>query len=475
MRQVKRVASGLVLLLGLGTGAVDVAAQSWQGSLALGVEVQNDQKQPVPGARVVLEFAEVEPYDGPEPATTDASGQAAFYGLAEGLWRVQVEREGYSRYLAVVRLDAQKKKVVVTAGPLRDATAPPLTVDYSKAEARRVAPRVEERRDRDRDRRAERRRTPRDEPTEEPRPEAEPERRVEPEPAPPAPEPEPEARAEPAEPAPAEAEPMPAPQEPTEPAPAEPEPREPPEPEAPRAEPETERPSEPESQREPGAYEVAPAPAPEPEPAAPEPAPAPEMQTPPPEAPPEPEAQPTLPPSPMRSTANGTCSDCKPGEAAVSARFRAASPAAGSTSCPPDLDDRIREAIEALAAAPTPEADDYVGPLVDEGRVLPWAEPAAVAEAQRLLEPWVTPTSACQVALVVLSPDVKFTGYRYQAADAQAGGDCLAGQECPIGDARWPEHPRIEKTDAGTFVFSTFENRSSGWERRGEMTVYFEP
>lgn len=463
MHHLKSAVVGLSVLLGLGVGTASLAAQSWQGALALGLEVENDQEQPVPGARVTAEFAEVEPYDGPETVTTDEGGQVVLYGLAEGLWRVQVEREGYSRYLAVVRLDANKKKVVVTAGPLRDATAPPLTVDYSKTEATRVTPRPQQRRERDQrpERRREAGEEPPQEPTEEPRPRAEPERRVEPEPEPPAPAPQPEP--EPAEPpAPAEPEPVPAPSEPAEAPPTEPEP-------------------EPAPERAPGTFEKAPAPPPEPEPAMPAPEPAPEMKTPPPDAtaepqaaPPEPEVQPTLPPSPVRSTAHGTCSDCKPGEAAVSARFRAASRAPGQ-GCPPEVEERIREAVEILAAAPTPEAEDYVGPLVDDGRVLPWAEPTAVAEAQRLLQPWLTPDSACQVALVVLSPDVKFTGYRYQAADAQAGGDCLAGQDCPIGEALWRDHPGIERTDAGTFIYAVFENRSSGWERRGEMTVYFQP
>lgn len=463
MHQLSRAIVGVSLLLGLGAGATGLAAQSWQGALALGIEVQNDQKQPVPGARVTAEFAEVEPYDGPETVTTDAGGRVVLYGLAEGLWRVQVEREGYSRYLAVVRLDAKKKKVVITAGPLRDATAPPLTVDYSKTEATRVAPRPESRPERDR--RADRRRStpreePRDEPAAEPRPRAEPERRVEPTPEP-APEPEPMPESE------REAQPEPAPE--PEPAPA-------PEPEPVTG---SEREAAPSLQAEPeepmpAPQESAPAPEPAPEPEL-APQPEPEPAAPGPEAaPPKPPAQPTLPPSPMRSTAHGTCGDCKPGEAAVSARFRAASRAAGQ-SCPAGVEERIRKAVELLAASPVPEADDYAGPLVDGGRILPWAEPEAVAEAQRLLDPWVTPASPCQIALVVLSPDAQFTGYRYQAADAQAGGDCLAGQDCPIGEALWRDHPTIEKTDAGTFIFSVFENRSSGWERRGELTVYFKP
>lgn len=409
----------IMVLLGLTAlliPAAPAAAQGWQGALALGIEVTNEEGRPVPGARVITEFAEVEPFEGPAAVVTDDSGQAVLYGLAEGLWRVQVEREGYSRYLAVVRLDEGRKKVIITAGPLREADAAPLTVEYSKSEGRRVAP---EPPPREQERRAERRRDDRGrekrreaQPTEPAEPRATPERRVEPEPTP-APTPAPAERpVEPAEPA----EPKPVP----------------------------ERPAEPEAA-----------------PATPVPVPA-----------PEPTPAPTLPPSPIRSAASGSCPDCRPGEAAVSARVLAAPGGAG---CTAEIRERVWRSLEPLAAAPAAEAAGYAGPLVDGGRLLPWSAAEVVARAERTLGSLLDDGASCRLAVVVLPPGARFAGYRYQAADAQAGGDCLVGQDCPVGDSRWDDHPQVERTDAGTFIFALFENRSPRWERRGEMTVYFTP
>jgi hypothetical protein len=442
-----RVPPGLVLLLAL-TAATPLAAQSWTGELALGIEVENEAGQPVPGARVLVGYAETDAFDGPEAVVTGDDGRTVIYGLAEGLWRVQVERESYSRYLAVVRLERRGKKVEITAGPLRDASAPPLTVSYQKSAGQRLSPDAPQttergaerddradRRDRADDRRSarERRRAEREEQERAdarargeraaPRPEASPGRAVPPEPEP---------------------EETPAVQPPA-------------------------REVPPDVKRRPAPPpEMEPVRPPQPEPATPEavteqmPEPAPPAAT-------------TLPPSPIRTGASGSCVDCKPGESAVSARVASGSRAPGSAAgCPPTLEAQVREAIAVLAAAPGPQAGTYAGPLTDDGRLLPWATPAAQARAETLLAPALDPSSACRVALVVLPPSARFAGYRYQAADAQAGGDCLAGRDCPIGDALWGGHPQVEKTDAGTFLYSVFENRSERWDRRAEMTVYFQ-
>lgn len=417
--------SVITALLGLVVLLMPAApAAAWQGALALGVQVMNEEGRPVPGARVIAEFAEVEPFEGPSAVVTDDSGQAVLYGLAEGLWRVQVEREGYSRYLAVVRLDAGRKKVIITAGPLREADAAPLTVEYVKSEGRRVAP---EPPPRQQERRAERRRDDRGRetrrearPPEPAEPRATPERRVEPEPTP---------------------VPAPAP---------------------------IERPAEPEAQPSESAAELSEA---EPVPARPaEPEAAPAMPAPAPA--PEPASAPRLPPSPIRSAASGSCADCRPGEAAVSARVLAAPGGAG---CPDEVRERVWRALEPLATAPAAEAVDYAGPLIDGGRLLPWSAADVVARSEGALGSLLDDAAGCRLAVVVLPSGARFAGYRYQAADAQAGGDCLVGQDCPVGESRWDDHPRIERTDAGTFIFALFENRSPRWERRGEMTIYFKP
>ena len=49
-----------------------------------------------------------------------------------------------------------------------------------------------------------------------------------------------------------------------------------------------------------------------------------------------------------------------------------------------------------------------------------------------------------------------------------------AGEECPVGGARWVFNPRIVRGEAVTVIYSLFENRSGG-ARTGRLVVYFEP
>lgn len=466
----------LLALLGVSVSMVAVApalGQSWSGALALGVEVENEAGQPMPGARVEVQYAETDAYDGPDAVTTDDAGRATFYGLAEGLWRIRVERESYSGYMSVIRLDRSKKKVQITAGPLRDASAPPLTVSFRKSVGERLAPDAPETREDDgrRDRRSRRdraadRRSERDRKRAEKEEQRRADARARGERVEPRVDPEPELRPDPTPPAvtrPATPQPPPEPKPMPEPAPpADPKPEVMPET---MPQPEPVRPPVPPTDPEPDAT-----PEPVPQPARPVTPPVAHPVT---ETLPEPTA-PSLPPSPVRSGSTGSCADCKPGESAVSARVESAPLAAGSTAgCPAGLGAEVRRAVRALAAAPSSRADSYAGPLTAGGALLPWAEGDAQAEAAAILAPYLGPASTCRVALVVLPPSSRFAGYRYTAADAQADGDCLAGEDCPIGDSRWDDHPRIEKTDAGTFIYSVFENRSRRWDRRGEMSVYF--
>jgi hypothetical protein len=98
----------------------------------------------------------------------------------------------------------------------------------------------------------------------------------------------------------------------------------------------------------------------------------------------------------------------------------------------------------------------------------------ARSAAQVALAPYIRPGASCQLLAVALAPSVKFTGYRYEARQGNRGGDCLAGQDCPIGGARWPDHPTIQRTARATFVYAVFENLTDA-ERVAEMTVYFNP
>ena len=468
----------MLLAVGL-AGVVSTAAlaQPWRGPVALGIEVKDEDGNPVSGAEVRLEYAEVEPYTGPPPLATGADGRAEVFGLAEGLWRFQVTREGHSRSQMILRLDPRKKKVLVIAGPLRDPTGEPMEVEFVKSESRvaRGAPKsrveAEDRkrdRDRDEDRKKDRERNrgrngriseSEAEPEPPPRPPVRtvPEEERHPTPSPPAPEPEPEPEPTPEPPA-------------TEPEVAEPEPEVPPVP--PETTPEEEATEEP---------------AAEPAPSPPAPEPAPETA---PEPKPEPAPEPTLrrdrdapkptrldedagpPPavSEVRTYQSGTCSDCRPGEAATSA-LGAVGKGRGS-GCPAGFLSAAEEALETLAEAMG--RSDYTGPLAVDGQVVAVAPEGARSTAQTALAPYIRSGSPCQLLAVALAPSVKFTGYRYEARQGGRGGDCLAGQDCPIGGARWPDHPTVQRTAKATFVYAVFENRTDA-ERVAEMTVYFDP
>lgn len=497
---------GLTLALTLAlalTAAATAHAQPWRGPVALGIEVVDRDDNPVPGATVRLEYAEVEPNAGPPPLTTDAAGRAEVFGLAEGLWRAQIEREGFSRYLVVLRLDPKKKKVLITAGPLIDATAPPLEVSFVKTESRvarsdasrksdksdKKETKREKRRERDRERsgrisESEPERVPeptpqppvRTVPEEERRPAPAPQR---PAPEPPKPEPPDPVQPEPEKPMPAEPAPEPESEMPAEPpveAPAEtprdepaPEPMEkPPEepPEEPIEEPIEKPMEEPiEEPMEDSMERPAPAPTRPPEPA-------PRRE---PDAAKPPRASASAAPAPASASAvrtyqAGTCTDCRPGEAATSALSAAGKGTGGG--CPAGVLSAAEDTLEALAAAMT--AGGYTGPLAVGGQVVALAPEAARAVAQSALGPYLQADASCQLLAVALDPSVKFSGYRYEARQGNRGGDCLAGQDCPIGGARWPDHPVIRRTDKGTFVYTVFENRTDA-ERVAEMTVYFDP
>jgi len=485
----------LAIVLTLGTVTSTAAwAQPWRGPVALGIEVQDQDGNPVPGAEVRLEYAEVEPYSGPPPLTTDAAGRAEVFGLAEGLWRVQIDKPEYSRYLVVLRLDPRKKKVLITAGPLRDATAPPLEVEFVKSESRvargdrpREETKKERKKQRKKDRKKDRERSGRISASEAEEPESPPQPPVrtvpekERRPETPSRPPEPEPESEPPTETPPETQPEP---------PA-------PEPEVER-EPEPAPPSEPSATVEPEQPPAPPEPVTEAEEAEPQPAEAatgeavtqetePEAETvPAPSAPPEPvrrrdrdaekpvrldqEAGPPPATSDVRTYESGTCSDCRPGEAATKALAVAGKSTGGG--CPAGFLGDTETALETLGAAMNRRG--YTGPLVVDGQVVALAPEPERSRVQQRLASYIAPGSPCQLLIVVLSREVKFTGYRYEARQGSRGGDCLAGQDCPIGGARWPDHPTIQRTDEATFVYALFENRTDA-ERVAELTAYFDP
>ncbi|MCH9651345.1 MAG: hypothetical protein K0U98_24175 [Deltaproteobacteria bacterium] len=121
----------LVLCLSLmATGAA--MAQQWSGPTSLGIEVREKSGKPLVGARVLLQYAEVRPFDGPPASVTDDQGRVEVIHLAEGRWRIDVQSEGRTAYTVVVRIEPGKKPAI-TAGPIRDAVVQPLKVQFAKS------------------------------------------------------------------------------------------------------------------------------------------------------------------------------------------------------------------------------------------------------------------------------------------------------------------------------------------------------
>ncbi|HXU29198.1 MAG TPA: hypothetical protein VN851_01360, partial [Thermoanaerobaculia bacterium] len=142
---------------------------------------------------------------------------------------------------------------------------------------------------------------------------------------------------------------------------------------------------------------------------------------------PEPKAQ-------RRSYAERSCIECKAGEEALSVEI-AVPP--GTAPCGEGLDDRLRDRDPAKAEAGLPPS--------------------------------------CRLLRIVLPPEARFTGYRYEVEDGGASRDCRAGADCPVGTCRFPLDPGIRKGPAGTAFTAAFENTSPDRERRAIFTVYFAP
>jgi len=311
---------------------------------------------------------------------------------------------------------------------------------------------------------------------------------------------EPEPEEVPPAPVPDEVPPLPAPGEvPPAPAPAPPAAPEPPAPIAP--------PDVPAPAPEPGEVPPAPTPAPAPPtaplpsgrpPARPAPPPAAEAPAAPPAAPPAPAPAPAAPPparpapppaepapavqhpplprisSALRSSADGTCPECEPGQSALMIeQLVGAAGLAPAAECAPDLAARLDRIAALLGDAGATAAEALIS---REGGALQLLRgtPAA-GEAAALVTPFLRRDSACQALVAVLPPGARFTGYTYQASDAFGSGPCAAGEECAIGSATWTGEPTVVHTAGSTLVYGVFRNASQGRERLATLTIYFAP
>lgn len=377
--------------------AVPAEAQLWLGPAALEIRVKDPKGLPVAGAQVRLQLTALEPRDGPPPVLTDERGRAAAGGLADGVWTLEVSREGFMTYMAEVAVREGGRPDVRQATQMQVPGATRLLeVEVYRSKAPRGA-----------------RATPAPRET----------RPAPPEPAPaPAPQREPAPRTEPVPEGTART-----PRTTTTPTPP------------PASVPETPRqaPAPAPTPVPPASETPRPAPAPTPAapaPVTPAPTPMPTPSTPPPVA-----AQPPAAPRPMpadtvrqRSSRDRTCPECPAGEASVSVERVLPAGAAAGAGCGGDIESRLR------------------------GGEVPAALPAG-----------------CHVLRAVVPAGTRYTAYRYEIQDGADSRDCIAGQDCPTGAARWPVNPVLVRRPEGTLVLAPFEAGASDRERRVVLTVYY--
>ncbi|MEP7013519.1 MAG: carboxypeptidase-like regulatory domain-containing protein [Acidobacteriota bacterium] len=430
------------------------AAEVWRGPSSLEVKVEDSAGKAVEGAKVRLLYQGVEPKTGPAIVSTDAAGEANFFSIAEGWWALEVKMDGALSMHAEFVLSGEKKPAVLstfqenTPGATqtlrvrigrphagRSAGDPNGGPQVGKPAVAALAPAAP----------APAPATPATAPA---APVAVPEVKKAPG--------EEKAAAVPSAPAMAPA-PTSAPNAPNTAPPISAAPKP-----APTPAPTT--PQTPAAKPAPAVATPAPSPAPVPSPAppvrsipppAPAPTPAPTVAPQPkPVAPPVPTPAPTpasaavpapaapATPAPAlpepkaqhRSYAERSCIECKAGEEALSVEVAIAP---GTTPCGEGLDDRLRDRDTAKAEAGLPPS--------------------------------------CRLLRIVLPPEARFTGYRYEVEDGGASRDCRAGTDCPVGTCRFPLDPGIRKGPAGTSFTAAFENTSPDRERRAIFTVYFAP
>lgn len=87
-------------------------AQLWQGPAALEIRAEGQGKAAA-GGTVELIYLALDPPAGPPPVTLDSRGRALIGGLAEGMWRVSVSREGFMTYQAEVEVRRDEKPELV--------------------------------------------------------------------------------------------------------------------------------------------------------------------------------------------------------------------------------------------------------------------------------------------------------------------------------------------------------------------------
>ena len=207
------------------------------------------------------------------------------------------------------------------------------------------------------------------------------------------------------------------------------------------------------------------APAPKPAPPAPKPVPAPAAAPLAPPAPPAPQAPMTPPPPVTRPISPPTPPTAAPAPSLPSGAATVPGVvyrSRGGNDCAECKPKEWAMTIETMVAGSSGTADHCA------------TRPAPPRPADVTGDHWLSPDHPCRGAALHLPVNARFVGYRYEAEDNRSRGDCLGSDPCPVGEARFLDHPKIERGATGTWVSAVFENQATA-PRRIRLTAYFVP
>ena len=174
----------------------------------------------------------------------------------------------------------------------------------------------------------------------------------------------------------------------------------------------------------------------------------------------------------ITSYRDGSCSDCRTGEWAVTTLQMTA---AGSAPCPAGVYQAAQEAADSLGNSTQLELSGFVGPAADgsDTEALAAVEPEISQAYEQALAPYLGGASNCQVVSVILPTSVRFVGFRFEAFDTAGGGECAPDRGCTLPQAQWLANPVVQRGFNATVVWGIFENSSAQSPRTARLKVYF--
>lgn len=174
----------------------------------------------------------------------------------------------------------------------------------------------------------------------------------------------------------------------------------------------------------------------------------------------------------ISSYRDGSCSDCRTGEWAITTLQAIA---AGSAACPAGVSQAAREAADSLGNSTQLELSGFVGPAADgsDAEALAAVEPEISQAYEQTLAHYLGGASNCQVVSVVLPKSVRFVGFRYEAFDDAGGGECAPDRGCTLPQAQWLANPVVQRGFNATVVWGIFENSAAQSPRTARLKVYF--